>query len=106
MTREVWTCTRDSSIGQHVEQMIDGHIRHLPFVDQGALVGVVGVGDAVKQRHDEVPEVGDTVHRYIREDLVRSPAVPTAGQWHSDKVFCRSDKEAPVLRAFGWKPGA
>ena len=72
MTRDVRTCTPDSSIDQLMEQMLAGRIRHLPVVDQGALVGIVSVGDVVKQGHAEVLAVRDTLHRYIREASVRA----------------------------------
>ena len=72
MTREVRTCTPESSIDQLMEQMLAGRIRHLPVVDQGALVGIVSVGDVVKQRHAEVRAVRDTLQRYIHEASARA----------------------------------
>ena len=72
MTREVRTCTPESSVEQLMEQMLAGRIRHLPVVDQGALVGIVSVGDVVKQGHAEVLAVRDTLQRYIHEASVRS----------------------------------
>ena len=72
MTREVRTCTPESSIDQLMEQMLAGRIRHLPVVDQGALVGIVSVGDIVKQGHAEVLAVRDTLQRYIHEASVRA----------------------------------
>ena len=72
MTREVRTCTPESSVEQLMEQMLAGRIRHLPVVDQGALVGIVSVGDVVKQGHAEVMAVRDTLQRYIHEASVRA----------------------------------
>ena len=72
MTHEVRTCTPDSSIDQLMEQMLAGRIRHLPVVDQDALVGIVSVGDVVKRGHAEVLAVRDTLQRYIREASVRA----------------------------------
>ena len=72
MTHEVRTCTPESSIDQLMEQMLAGRIRHLPVVDRGALVGIVSVGDVVKQGHAEVLAVRDTLQRYIREASARA----------------------------------
>lgn len=72
MTREGRTCTPDSSIDQIMEQMLAGRIRHLPIVDQGALVGIVSAGDVVKKGHAVVLAVRDRLHRYIREASVRA----------------------------------
>ena len=71
MTREVRTCTPDSTVDQLMNQMIDGHIRHLPVVEQGALAGIVSVGDVVRQGLGEVLAVRDTLQRYIHEASVR-----------------------------------
>ena len=72
MTREVRTCTPESSVDQLMEQMLAERIRHLPVVDQGALVGIVSVGDVVKQGHAEMLAVRDTLQRYIHEASARA----------------------------------
>ncbi len=72
MTHEVLPRTPDLSIDQLMKQMPAGRIRHLPVVDQGALVGIVSAGDAVKQGHAVVMAIRDTLHRYIREASVRA----------------------------------
>ena len=71
MTREVRTCTPEASIDHLMEQMIAGSIRHLPVVDRDALVGLVSVGDVVKQSHAEMLAVRDTLQRYIHEASAR-----------------------------------
>lgn len=49
MTRNPFTVSSESSIEQCMEMMSDKSIRHLPVVDQGKLVGMISIGDVVKQ---------------------------------------------------------
>lgn len=72
MTHEVRTCTPESSVDQLMNQMIEGRIRHLPVLEQGALAGIVSVGDIVEQGLAEVLAVRDTLQRYIHEASVRA----------------------------------
>ena len=72
MTREVRTCTPESSVDQLMNQMLDERIRHLPVLEQGALAGIVSVGDVVKQGLAEVLAVRDTLQRYIHEASARA----------------------------------
>ena len=48
MTRDVITCTEDSTLEEMMELMTRGHFRHLPVVENDALVGLVSIGDIVK----------------------------------------------------------
>lgn len=48
MTSPVISCTTGTDIEELMESMIDSRIRHLPVVDDGALVGIVSIGDVVK----------------------------------------------------------
>ena len=72
MTRDVPTCAPDASVDQLMGQMIDGRVRHLPVVDEGALVGVISVGDVVKHGLAEILAVRDTLQRYIHDASVRA----------------------------------
>ena len=72
MTREVQTCTTESSVDQLMNRMIDERIRHLPVLEQDALVGIVSVSDVVKHGLAEVLAVRDTLKRYIHEASVRA----------------------------------
>jgi CBS domain-containing protein len=54
MTREVVTCTREDTLKSAMVKMTQRRIRHLPVVEQGKLVGIVSIGDAVKSRLEEV----------------------------------------------------
>jgi CBS domain-containing protein len=48
MTKDVLTVTPTHSIETCMKLMTDQHIRHLPVVDNGKMIGIVSIGDAVK----------------------------------------------------------
>jgi len=50
MTSEVRTCEPTTSIDEVMSVMTSGRIRHVPVVSDGALVGIVSIGDIVKAR--------------------------------------------------------
>ena len=65
MTREVVTCELDTTVEQLMAQMTDRRIRHVPVVDGGALVGIVSIGDAVKDRIKDLENESQVLHDYI-----------------------------------------
>jgi CBS domain-containing protein len=54
MTREVVSCSRTSTLDDIMEAMTNGRFRHLPVIEDGALVGIVSIGDVVKHHTAEV----------------------------------------------------
>jgi CBS domain-containing protein len=48
MTHDVVTCSETSLVDEMMEMMTSGRFRHLPVVEDGALVGIVSIGDVVK----------------------------------------------------------
>lgn len=55
MTRQVQTCTEGEDALQILERMTAGRFRHMPVVDdQGKMLGVVSIGDAVSGRLKEL----------------------------------------------------
>jgi CBS domain-containing protein len=54
MTAEVRTCRPDAGVHDLARMMTDHRIRHVPVVVDGALVGIVSIGDVVKARLDEL----------------------------------------------------
>ena len=65
MTRKVETCNESETIGSIMERMTKGKFRHVPVVEQGRLVGVVSIGDAVKHRLQEVERESAAMRDYI-----------------------------------------
>ena len=54
MTRSVRTCAPTDSVKWLMELMTTHRIRHVPVVADGRLVGIVSIGDVVKNRLDEM----------------------------------------------------
>lgn len=54
MTREIQTCARSDSAKSVLERMTEGRFRHMPVVEGGEMVGLVSLGDIVKDRLTEV----------------------------------------------------
>ena len=55
MTREVQTCSLSEDALVILDRMTQGRFRHLPVVDeQGNMLGVVSIGDAVSGRLKEL----------------------------------------------------
>jgi len=65
MTKTVITCGRDTSVSQLMEQMTRYRIRHIPIVEDGALVGIVSIGDVVKRKIEETEQEAIALKEYI-----------------------------------------
>ncbi|MBO6781677.1 MAG: CBS domain-containing protein [Alphaproteobacteria bacterium] len=65
MVRDVVTCTRGDDVVALMEVMTDRRIRHLPVVEDGALVGIVSIGDLVKRRIRESEQEATALREYI-----------------------------------------
>ena len=65
MTRPVITCAPTDSIDYVMELMTERRIRHLPVLDDGALVGIISIGDVVKQRISEIENESAALRQYI-----------------------------------------
>jgi CBS domain-containing protein len=56
MTPDVTTCTLDDRLDDVMQVMTVHRVRHLPVVENGAVIGIVSIGDLVKHRLDEKVE--------------------------------------------------
>ena len=66
MRANVVSCTRKDSLKAIMEKMTVHRTRHLPVIEDGALVGMVSIGDAVKKRLEEAElEAGVLRDAYI-----------------------------------------
>jgi len=54
MTSKLVTCTLDDRADAVLQKMTDGRFRHMPVLQDGALVGLISLGDVVKARLTEL----------------------------------------------------
>ena len=65
MTSEVVTCQPDTTVEELMTTMTERRIRHVPVVIDGALAGVVSIGDVVKDRISALEQETEVLHQYI-----------------------------------------
>jgi|SRR5690606_2809814 len=65
MTPDPVTCTSTTSVEEIMERMTRRRIRHVPVVDEGALVGIVSIGDVVKSKIEQVETEAEAMRDYI-----------------------------------------
>ncbi len=65
MTRGVQTCDADDTLDDVMAKMTTGRFRHLPVLEDGALAGIVSIGDAVKHHIAEVELEASALREYI-----------------------------------------
>lgn len=66
MTKAVITVTPQQTVNTCMELMTDKHIRHLPVVQEGKLVGIVSIGDIVKDIIEELQFMVVQFEKYIQ----------------------------------------
>jgi CBS domain-containing protein len=66
MTRKVQTCGQADTIGDLMEQMTTGKFRHIPVVEDDRLIGIVSIGDVVKERLHEIEREASELRDYIQ----------------------------------------
>lgn len=66
MTTGVYTCKPNDTIKQVMEVMTSRRIRHLPVVDDDStIVGMISIGDVVKERINETEAEAEALKAYI-----------------------------------------
>ncbi len=66
MATEVATCGGHDDTESMMATMTEGRFRHLPVVEDGALRGIISIGDVVKVRIDELATEAEQLVGYIR----------------------------------------
>lgn len=64
MTKDVVTCTSNDEVSSVAKTMTRRRIRHIPVVDEGKLIGVVSIGDVLKNRLDELELQANVLRDY------------------------------------------
>jgi CBS domain-containing protein len=65
MTADVRVCTPEDSFATLMTIMTEHRVRHVPVLDGEELVGVLSIGDAVKQRMDQLEFERDQLNNYV-----------------------------------------
>jgi len=65
MTRTVVSCQETSELDELMEVMTKGRFRHLPVVEDDALVGIISIGDVVKFHVAEVQMEVSAMRNYL-----------------------------------------
>ncbi len=64
-TAEMLAAVGASSLDELMAQMTAGRFRHLPVVEDGALVGIISIGDVVKRKIEETEQEAMALREYI-----------------------------------------
>lgn len=67
MTKNPFSVSSENSIEDCMNLMTDKHIRHLPVVDENQLIGMISIGDVVKQIIHEQKGIIEHLESYIHQ---------------------------------------
>ncbi len=81
MCRTLKTATLHTTTGEALAMMAAGHFRYLPVIDRGALIGLISIGDVVKNRIMQHEIEVDTLRAYVSgaDYAVTSPIASWSG---------------------------
>ena len=65
MTKNVITCNTKNTTEELLELMVKKHFRHIPVVQNNKLIGVVSIGDLVKDRTKRLKKEIDQLKSYV-----------------------------------------
>ncbi|MFK7881144.1 CBS domain-containing protein [Roseobacter sp.] len=65
MTTKLVTCSQEDAADGVLQQMTDGRFRHMPVLKNGALIGVISLGDVVKAKLLELAMEKDALEGMI-----------------------------------------
>ncbi|KJZ19944.1 CBS domain-containing protein [Loktanella sp. S4079] len=65
MTAKLVTCSPTDTADTVLEMMTSGRFRHLPVMDDGAMIGLISIGDVVKARLSELSMEKDALEGMI-----------------------------------------
>jgi CBS domain-containing protein len=67
MTHDVVTCTPTDNVAHLMAQMTAGRFRHMPVIDEGALIGIISIGDVVRVRVEEMEHEAEALRTYVTQ---------------------------------------
>ncbi len=65
MTTDVQVAAPDDSFKSLMIAMTEHRVRHIPVLEDGRLVGVLSIGDAVKHRMEQLQFERDQLNKYV-----------------------------------------
>ncbi|MBF9233384.1 CBS domain-containing protein [Microvirga alba] len=65
MTEKVVTCNGRTAIVDIMAVMTEGKFRHIPVIENGAVAGIISIGDVVKHRLAEIEAETQAIKDYI-----------------------------------------
>ena len=65
MTKNVFTCNLEDNNEDLLTLMVSKHFRHLPVLNKNKLVGIVSIGDLVKDRTKRLKKEIDQLKSYV-----------------------------------------
>ena len=65
MTRALKTASPRTTVGEAMAMMTSGRFRHLPVIENGALVGLVSIGDVVRAKISQQETEVDGLRAYV-----------------------------------------
>lgn len=68
MTSDLVTVTPDMDVDECLGLMTKNKIRHLPVLRDGALAGIISIGDCVRARLEEVQDEAEGLQRFVSGD--------------------------------------
>ena len=74
MTTKVLTVSPTQSLEECMAIMTNERIRHLPVVENGALIGIVTIGDVIKAIIADQQNTISHLHQYISGELIGKPS--------------------------------
>lgn len=67
MTSVVETCDEDTHVHDLMKQMTEHRVRHVPVLRDGAIAGIISIGDVVKHRIDQLEFERDQLDSYVHQ---------------------------------------
>jgi CBS domain-containing protein len=65
MTKYIYYVGPTQTVMECMAQMTDKHIRHLPVVENGELIGIISIGDVVKEIICDQEDMINSMEKYI-----------------------------------------
>lgn len=65
MSKDLITCQMEATISEVMHKMTENRIRHLPILNDEKLIGIISIGDVLKNRLQELENEGAMLRQYI-----------------------------------------